>query len=1722
MESAGAPWSVADRPLDNLPLELTSFIGREQEVAEVERQLRDRRLLTLCGPGGSGKTRLALAVAQELVEGFEDGVWWVELAAISDPKLLVRAVAAVLGVPESQDTSSTEDLVDHLRPRETLLVLDNCEHLIEACADLVATLLRACPDLVVLATSREPLRVTGESSWQVPSLSLPEPGRLPAAAELADFEAIHLFVERAEALDAGFELTEENAPVVARLCRELDGIPLAIELAAARSRVLTAEQILAKLEDPLRLLASRDRSAAPRQRTLRATLQWSYELLAEDERALFRRLSVFVGGWDLEAAEAVGAGEPVDADFVLDLLSALVDKSLALAETQSGGGLRYRMLEPVRQFAREKLEESGEATDLRRSHAEHYLDLAETAGPRLMGPDQGLWLRRLRTEFANLRETQAWSLEPGEEDERARVRLRLPAALWRFWTGRRFEDGKLWLQTALEMDPGGFPAVRARALDGLGYILLFQQNYQQAIAALEEAVALYKDLGDNSGTAFALANFGYALLHGGFMERVPAFVAEANTLMTQDLDDHARAYLSQILATAAILNGELDSALVQFEAALALCRELGDLRNTSMALFNLGMITLAKGDASGGAALLEEGTHISRELGDRVGGLYYVWAFGKLSAMRARPLRAATLWGAAEALRERMGMSLSYLDLTASGYELELAAVRSELDAGSFAAAWAEGRAMSPEAAIEYALEETLSSREEIPPGRTSPGLPTSPGERASVDTTLLSQPPAESPAEDAVSGPRNNLPALRSVLVGRQREIAEIGRVLSASRLLTLTGAGGCGKTRLALEVAREITVSGADDYPDGVWLLEFASLTKGDLVPGAVAAALGVRERPDHPIAASLVEFLRSRRILLVLDNCEHLIEDCARLVDTLLGACEHLRVLATSREALGVAGEVNWVVPSLTVPDADSLTDPEELMRYEAVRLFVERARSRSPVFVLTPENAPAVVEICRKLDGIPLAIELATSRLGVLSVGQISDRLGDALGFLTTGDRTRAPRQRTLRAALEWGYNLLEEKERVLFGRLSVFAGGWTLEATEGVGAGGDIRDGEVLDLLSRLVQQSLVVAETTEGVSRYRMLEPVRQYALELLESGAEASEVRGRHSALFTSLAEQAHTELRGPGQVAWMLRIEQEQDNLRAAMAWAMSSGDYETAALLGWALWPFWFYRGYQREGRQLMESVLEGGTELSLELLIRATVAVAVMAYGQGADQAVVRHMTDLLELSRQAGGNAYAEGYARAGLGLVAMKQGELVKAAARLEEALPLFIECGELWTAAQTHTWLGTVLLLQGDQERAVARFEDGLALARWIGDRGAIYNALYSLAQVALARGEYESATGNFIEGMALSEEMGDLANVAYCLEGLATVAGSRGKAARSARLFGAAKGLHETIGVPVWTYYQPDRTLYEQTMSELREVLGEVTYEATFSEGRAMAPERAIAYALEEAVPVPSQVEPAPPQPPTAASPASVENLQVTLHVFAFGRARVEKDGVPIDSPDLIQKPRELLYYLLSHPEGRTKEQIGLALWPEASTSQLRSSFHDTVFRLRRALGAKEWVLFDKRRYCFGGSLEYFYDVESFEENIGAGRQLREEAPQRAIEHLREGSDLYKGDFLEDVGQSEWVLERQDELRRSYGESLVLLGELLAGVGGHAEAADAYRRAISHDRYLEEAHRGLMRAQVALGEPGGALRHYEELARMLQEQLGSSPSSETIALYESLRSAG
>ena len=516
-ESGPVPLATAHaresrRQPNNLPLELSSFVGREKELAEVKRLLEDNRLLTLTGSGGCGKTRLALAAADELLGGFEDGVWLVELASLADPSLVQAAVASDLGVREQPGSTSAEVLLGYLRNKEMLLVLDNCEHLVEACAVLAEALLRTCPSLRILATSREAFGVVGETRLAVPPLSLPDPRRLPAVEDLAHYEAANLFVERAKAVKSEFALTEENAMSVAQICYRLDGIPLAIELAAARVKVLSAGQIAARLDDRFALLTDGGRTALARQRTLEAAVDWSYELISQGERKLLRQLSVFAGGFTLEAAEAVCSGFPADNELgqgeVLDGLSRLVDKSLVFV-AERGGGARYRLLETIRQYGREKLEVSGEAEEIRRRHAGFFLELAERAGPELKGPRQGEWLECLDTEHDNLRAAMRWMDEEGEAEDAAR----LAWALWLFWFHRGHqEEGRRWIEGVLAKGGALSTDLRAKVLYADGAMSWGLRESSDTIRLLEESRALFRQAKDRHGEALALAATGVPTL----------------------------------------------------------------------------------------------------------------------------------------------------------------------------------------------------------------------------------------------------------------------------------------------------------------------------------------------------------------------------------------------------------------------------------------------------------------------------------------------------------------------------------------------------------------------------------------------------------------------------------------------------------------------------------------------------------------------------------------------------------------------------------------------------------------------------------------------------------------------------------------------------------------------------------------------------------------------------------------------------------------------------------------------------------------------------------------------------------------------------------------------------------------------------------------------------------------------------------------------------------
>jgi non-specific serine/threonine protein kinase len=760
--------------------------------------------------------------------------------------------------------------------------------------------------------------------------------------------------------------------------------------------------------------------------------------------------------------------------------------------------------------------------------------------------------------------------------------------------------------------------------------------------------------------------------------------------------------------------------------------------------------------------------------------------------------------------------------------------------------------------------------REEIAAGRFPP----------TVDQSLAS--PPEEPPEAA----KHNLPATRSSFVGRETEVRSVKRDLSMTRLLTLTGAGGCGKTRLALEVARQLV--GA--YPDGAWLVELAALSDEALVAHEVASVLGVQEQPARSLTEALVDYLRAKRTLLILDNCEHLIAAVARLTDDLLNSCSHLRVLATSRESLNVEGELNWLVPSLSVPSlGQSPRRLEELEPYESVRLFVERARHRNPTFSLTPENAHAVARICERLEGIPLAIELAAARVG-MSLEQIAARLDDSLRLLTAGSRTASPRQRTLRGTLEWSYALLSEPEQRLFGRLSVFAGGWTLEAAEVVGAEGDTEQGDVFDLLCRLVDKSLVVAEATRlsGV-RYRMLEPIRQYAREKLEEEGEGEEVKRRHASLFLALAEDAEPKLQGPEDVEWLERLETEHDNMRAALSWARERGEDEVALRLAGALGWFWEAHGHYSEGRRWLEEALAQDDRASVAARVKALHRLSGFASDQQNLDRAEALAREGLKLSEQAGLGGSVAAMFLCTVGWIAMGRGDYAQMKEVFEESLKLSRDADDKWgitdallglacaidslddrergkelfqegiglarelgyayALARLLLSLGYTLLLEGDYERGAALNEEAIAVFREHGYKGTFELALDNLGWAALLQGDYDRARTSYQESLTLCKELGAKWTAPESLEGIACIAAAEGEAGRAARLFGAAQALREVVGS---RHMPKEDALREPYMATARSQLDEASWEEAWAEGLAMSMEQAIEYAVSEQKPV------------------------------------------------------------------------------------------------------------------------------------------------------------------------------------------------------------------------------------------------------------------------------
>lgn len=732
----------------------------------------------------------------------------------------------------------------------------------------------------------------------------------------------------------------------------------------------------------------------------------------------------------------------------------------------------------------------------------------------------------------------------------------------------------------------------------------------------------------------------------------------------------------------------------------------------------------------------------------------------------------------------------------------------------------------------------------------------------------------------------RHNLPIQLTSFIGRTRETAEVKRRLTGTRLLTLTGVGGSGKTRLALQVTQEA----ASEYAHGVGWVELAPLSDPSLVPNVVMSALELRDEAGRAPLDALTDYLRAKKLLLVLDNCEHLIVACAQLAHHLLTHCPNVQILATSREALDIGGEVIYQVPPLALPDPNHLPLPDSLSGYDAVRLFIERATAVQPTFVVNIGNAPAVAQICYRLDGIPLALELAAARIKLFSPEQIAAHLDNRFRLLTGGSRTATPRQQTLRAAIDWSYSLLSDAERVLFRSLSVFAGGWTFEAAEQVCAGDGLDALDVLETLAQLVNKSLVTTETRNDETRYRMLETIREYASERLHDAEEQDQTYESHSRFFLALANAAN-EAPPFEQMTLVDRLETEHDNLRAALRWSLQHDKIEWALGLCVALAEFWSLRGYwteshiwfqrtldagrqdqtrapSREYRALLASVLnaeshraivQGDFETGHLRLDESLVLYKALADEKGivdvlfnraqlvwyeGNTALARSLwEECLELARKRNDKSRIA-HALWLLGILARERADYAAAHSLCEESLVYSRELGERGMIAWALENLGCVAMLEGEYERAEALFKESMTLRQQTGEKMGLATLLMSRGFLSWYQSDYLSARSWLRQSLVLLEALGFAPFlIAPCITGFAALDAVEGDSDNAIRLLGAAQAMLAATKRRLTDVFLD---VHNRTVLTIRQQLNETEYNARWAEGNALTMKEAIALAL------------------------------------------------------------------------------------------------------------------------------------------------------------------------------------------------------------------------------------------------------------------------------------
>ena len=764
------PIKTLDVYQHNLPAQMTSFIGRERELKEVKQALNTYRLVTLTGSGGVGKSRLSLQIGMQCLADFPDGVWLVELAAVTDPAIILPTILSIFSLREDSHRNALDLLTDHLREKNLLLLLDNCEHLIDGCAQISASLLQSCSNLRILASSREALGISGEYTYRVPSLHTPNNAVIQPLDQLVKVDSIRLFLERAAAAKPDFVLTPGNASALVQICSRLDGIPLAIELAASRVKVLSPEQIAARLDDRFRLLTGGSRAALPRQQTLRATIDWSYSLLSDPEKMLFRRLAVFVGGWTLEAAESVCGYEQTPAYYfaakkgitvnrfeILDLLTRLVDKSLIFME-ETEVGIRYHRLETIRQYSRERFFETDEVETVMDRHLAYFVQFAELVDEKLKGSDEVEWQSRMATEQDNLRAALDWGLNRNPDSA-----LRIAGAANLFWTASGYSaEGFRWTQRALEqvdkspLSPGTTEeqrlVARARALRGLTRLYLSLGDNAKARQAAEESVALFRQSQDRRGLAFALVVLAYPLEFLGLRPQAEAALQESYSLaqaegdvyvicrslnrlarvvvqlyhdpdLSQQYVEEARrlaqeaglrsqaAQASEILGFIASHRNDHNTARAYFEESMRLYDEIGSSFNVTLEKSNLAHLERGLGNYAEALEYYRETIATFRDIGQTGAVAHQLECFGFIALAQDQNERALQLFAAANALRERSSTPMTPDEQVY--FDEQIKKLREQIDSSAFNSAWTKGRALKMDQAIDLALEMTLEATNE-------------------------------------------------------------------------------------------------------------------------------------------------------------------------------------------------------------------------------------------------------------------------------------------------------------------------------------------------------------------------------------------------------------------------------------------------------------------------------------------------------------------------------------------------------------------------------------------------------------------------------------------------------------------------------------------------------------------------------------------------------------------------------------------------------------------------------------------------------------------------------------------------------------------------------------------------------------------------------------------------------------------------------------------------